>query len=272
MILLVRNDKESMHGCLVFVAAIEFGIILLMFALSACAKTEGWNHIYSQSRILAEALRQMEFLGPLGIHTPLARFPHYLRGDDKAPSPKDLWTTWYFRALCRMAPLRLSTSFGRDHAELRNWIIEKWIDRQIEYHESKENSQQAVHHWFENATTCTFVLVLIAAGIHLLEECFHTEGLRNLCIGTCIIGPAIIAATHGFASQLDVTRLKQRSASMVAILQEQRRRLSSMEFDGNDNEAEGWLLASEVLATASLMMDEAAGWSIIQTNSDVHAG
>ncbi len=33
-----------------------------------------------------------------------------------------------------------------------------------------------------------------------------------------------------------------------------------------------WTLTSEALVTASLMMDETAGWSLIYKNTDIHAG
>lgn len=257
---------------LIATALIELAAIFLMYALSTCSSVEDWNEAYTDSRVLAEALRIMEVLGPMGIHTPLPRLPAYLRGDHSTRGPEQSWSVWYFRALVRMAPLRLIPPDGDRPADFRRTIV-KWIEGQIRYHEENEAKQDKLHHDIEWLSKILFVIVGAMATFHLIELLCGAHHLATLGLLVCVTGPALIAAMHGFASQIEISQLRQRSSSMVKLLEDRKAQIEEMDLQSHPDQAETvWGLASESLAVASLMMDEAAAWSMIYKNTDIHAG
>ena len=88
----------------------------------------------------------------------------------------------------------------------------------------------------------------------------------------CIGGPALIAALHGFTSQMELLRLRARSSSMARLLEERSRTLAALDLSNPAEAGAVWGLATEALATADLIMDETAGWSMLYRNTNIHAG
>ena len=255
------------------VAFVELLILFLMYALSVVSKVEDWHEAYTDSRILAEALRNMRFLGPLGIHTPIPRLPYYLRGERKQKQPEGMWASWYFRALVRMAPLRLRANEKRDLSAVRDHLVDEWIGKQIEYHKKNEVRQEQLEHDIHHLSTWLFRLVLASVVLHIADALFgwHLMFVPTMLI--CVGGPALIAGLHGFASQIEISRLRHRSDSMVQLLEERASVLEALDLASDPAAAKSvWGLANETLVTARMMMEEAASWSMLYKNTDIHVG
>lgn len=254
------------------VALAELGAILLMYALWACSNTEGWHAAYADSRILAEALRMMEFLGLLGVHTPIPRLPYYLQKSESMANPDRLWSIWYFRALVRMAPLRL----GAYDPQASRTLVENKANRgQAEYHRNNATKQDRLHKDIERIVPVLFAAIILCATIHFFSLLSGWEWAPLFVIGLfcCIVGPAVIAAMHGFASQMEIARLQLRSSSMVRLLEERTKSLQSLDLTTDPAGAEAvWGLATEALSTAALLMDETVGWSMLYRESGIHPG
>ena len=273
---------------MVAVAAAEVVTIVLLLALALVSKLEGWQEAYTDTRILAEALRAMKYLGPLGVHTPLPKLPAYLGRDASQTPVQELWSVWYFRALVRQAPLRLDRAAG-DARPLREVLATDWIGdpttpkpaSQIAYHRANVVAQQALHDGGERLTGRCLAVVFVAACGHLIEMVWHAVSepghghgvvLPVVALGLCVGGPALIAACHGLLSQIDTVRLRQRSESMDEILAEHHRALQLVGGGAGAGSAEAvWGLAVQGLAVGSLMMDETADWSLIYRNTDIRA-
>ncbi|MFN9719946.1 MAG: hypothetical protein ACK58L_14695 [Planctomycetota bacterium] len=259
-------------GVLVAFAVAELLVIILMYSISEASKMEDWNMAYTESRIMAEALRMMEHLGPMGVHTPLPRLPYYLRGAKETPEPDRMWSVWYFRALVRMAPIRLHSGHIPSIADHR-MSLEKLVEGQRTYHEKNAARQLAIHHDIESISGLLFVLVFLCVALQLADIANKGHALAAVGLLVCVGAPSLIAALHGLASQIEITRLHQRSASVAALLSEQYRRIEHLDFSKSPDNAETvWGYTAEVLSTASLLMDETAGWSMLYRNSDIHAG
>ncbi|MCP5520954.1 MAG: hypothetical protein H7A46_05345 [Verrucomicrobiales bacterium] len=251
----------------------EVVVIALMFMLSEWSKAEGWNLAYTHARILAEALRMMRHLGPLGVHTPLPRLAPYLQRGSEPPPPEQQWAIWYFRALVRMAPLRLKAPGQGGLEKLREAVADKLIGEQITYHQENGDKQGTLEHDIERVSLGVFVVVLVFALLHFVDVCLEAELLAVPGLIVCVGGPALIAAMHGFLSQIEASRLRRRSASMMTLLAEYRSRLKLLDLKSDPDGSEAvWGLSTEALAVAGLMMDEAAGWSMLYTNAHIHAG
>jgi hypothetical protein len=255
----------------VVAAALEILVIVLLFALAVCSRAENWKKAYTDSRILAESLRMMEHLGPLGVHTPLPRLPHFLRGGTNSPAPESLWSVWYFRALVRNAPLRLNGTPDSSAADFHGSLVENWIEKQILHHRGNTTKQASLHHGVEKLSNLLFGVVFLAAVVHLLDAIVGWHFMFAISLVICVGAPALIAALHGFSSQIEIARLHQRSASMEKILMERKSSIDELDLTGNPVGAEAvWGLATEALAAAAMMMDETAEWSLLYRNTDIH--
>lgn len=252
-------------------AGVEVVAIFLMWTQQGSSTTDGWNTAYTDTRILAEALRMMQFLAPLGVHTPIPRLPNYLRKSENAANPDRLWTIWYFRALVRMAPLRL----GSPDLEASRKQIEKEACRdQRRYHHVNAAKHKHIHDVIENYVPWLFAMVGLCALLHLIDTFLglHIPWMFEVGLLVCVGGPALIAGLHGFASQMEINRLQFRSSSMARLLEERSTALAALDLT-NDKDAEAvWGLASEALTIASLLMDETASWSMLYRNTGIHAG
>jgi hypothetical protein len=274
----ILHVLHASHWLLAIVALAELGAISMMYALATVSRTEGWNSAYADSRILAEALRMMEFLAPLGVHTPLPRLPYYLQKSEDATNPDRSWAIWYFRALVRMAPLRLGPL---DLEAARRQIQEQANLGQRRYHKTNATKQSLLHHRIETVVPWIFLCVFFYTLLHLIDVALpmisdtfglHLPGMFEVGLVIGVGGPALIAALHGFASQIEINRLQLRSSSMQRLLEERSNALQALVLTPADEAEAVWGLANEALATASLLMDETAGWSMLYRNSDIHAG
>jgi hypothetical protein len=264
--------KHAPDGVLIALAVAELAVIVLMYSISEASKMEDWNMAYTESRIMAETLRMMKHLGPLGVHTPLPRLPYYLQGAPETPEPARMWSVWYFRALVRMAPIRLNKTTNISLTEHRN-ALEILVEEQRSYHQKNAARQLAIHHDIEWISGVLFFLVFFCVAIHIADIAYKWHLSAAVSVLVCVGAPSLIAALHGLASQIEITRLHQRSSSVATLLREQYRRIEHLDFSKSPDGAETvWGYTTEVLSTASLLMDETAGWSMLYRNSDIHAG
>lgn len=278
----------------------ELLALVFLFALWRASRFQDWHEAYTDARILAEALRSMKHLGPLGVHTPLPKLPPHLAdiphtgdGLPLAHDPRHLWSVWYFRALVRQAPIRLDRSLLVPHDSKCDELTEKWIGSpsvkepmlgsQMHYHREAAQRNHHVTHWIENLTAGAFILVLVATAMHFLDlwsgvwragKEHHTweKLLHDACFIVGVGVPAALAALTGFLSQIEAIRLQKRSESMIKLLAERYRVLSSFRTDNPNSVEARWLFPIEAAATAGLMVDETAGWALIYKNADIHAG
>jgi hypothetical protein len=253
------------------VALVELTAIFLMWALHLSSTTDGWNDAYTDTRILAEALRWMKTLAPLGVRTPLPRLPYYLRQSEDAANPDRMWSIWYLRALLRMEPLRHGPV---DLAAARDGIDQGIHDEQRRYHRLNARKHRLQHHSIERLFPRLFALVGLCAALHFVDAAtgLHLPKVFELSLFICVGGPALISALHGFASQMELHRLQFRSSSMERLLQERSSALKSLDLSDPTSAEAAWGLAAEALATTTLLMDETTGWSMIYRNADIPIG
>ena len=124
-----------------------------------------------------------------------------------------------------------------------------------------------------SARNWLFGIVFGFALLHLAAAVLHIHRLSAVTLIVCVGGPALLAALHGFLSQIETVRLRERSESMVHLLRDRQQQLRALDLQGTPDSASAvWGLACEALGAAALMMDETAAWSLIYKNADIHAG
>ncbi len=275
------SGESSSHGSIaiwspVTFGFLELGLVVWMFMLSLWSSKRGWRIQFTESRMLAEATRVWEILGTMGLHTPMPNLPHYLKGDYVAPNAEATWSLWYFRALVRQAPIYLDAEFEKRSYASQTETLRYLASNQIQYHSTNAEQQSYVHELIETLSTYLFLAVLGCVVWHLVELITGNDLHASYGIAICIGGPFLIALLHGFESQMEIQRLRQRSSSVRKLLET---RLAEIERLQNRVEKQGeftiedrWHLLREGLETGSILIDETAGWSMLYRARDIHAG
>src|SRR5262249_46082748 len=96
--LMGREDAPLWSG--ITLGALELTAIVGIILNVRQAHKEDWQLKAINYRYLAEMLRQMDFLAPLGCSTPSSRAPIQWAAHD----PRQTWMSWLFRAVVREAP------------------------------------------------------------------------------------------------------------------------------------------------------------------------
>lgn len=299
------HQRGAAESWLFVVGMGEMAALVLLWALSSTSKLEDWHELYTDCRVLSEALRCMTYLAPLGVHTPIPKLPPHVAGEQEGElvhDPRRTWGIWYFRALVREAPiLEGDSSIPKFPAEIQKLLQSEWVGdpsahsstdeanrsipikgNQYLYHLNAGRLHGQMFHGIEATTNTAFFVILAAVVIHLVEGFFPepghepvsnpTSSFNSILFLIGVGGPAFLAALTGFQAQIESRRLMQRSASMLNSLQERFRVLGDVDTSDPDSVTARWGLAREAAATAAVLVNEAADWSMIYKNSDIHAG
>lgn len=233
----------------------ELACIAGIAGLIIAAHKGGWHQRAIDCRLLAEQLRQMRYLWPLGRVTPVSRPPiHHAFGD-----PRGMSANWHFRAQVRlvgMASARFTPEYGRECWEA---IREEWIggaEGQVEYHRRSSERHERMEHGLHMAARVLFGLTAVACIGHLVVHS-HVVG-PWLTLASALL-PAGGGAAHAIASHGEFRRLAERSRSMAAALERTEEELERVRERGV-TEAE---LYRAVSPAAVAMIEEVTDWQIM---------
>lgn len=227
----------------------ELALICLIIAITAVGTRHRWHQRWMELRLLAEQLRQMRFLLPLGLSTPAFSVPdHHRHGN-----PQNTWGNWQLNAAIRAAGLlsaRIDQAFLTTYAR---FLARRELLVQAAYHRANATRCAQIAHRVELASYVLFALTLLACMAHLL---IHDATGRWLTLATAGL-PAFGAAFVGILNQGEFQRIASRSAAMHERLRE----LSdNIEAGGNISLPH---LASIAEEAAETMSGELLDWRLI---------
>jgi hypothetical protein len=198
---------------------VELYLIVSILALLWIAKRDRWHERWIDYRLLAEALRQMEILAPLGRVTPAFEVPPHLDQED----PAHTWFNWYFRATVRHAGLAQARIDDKFLQVYKDGLIFSVVD-QICYHSGNSSKLAKAHHRLHLAATYFFWGTLVACVLHILPMKYLELWMgtwwhetSSLC---AIVLPALGAAVEGIVHQGEFERSSRRSKAMARRLEE----------------------------------------------------
>jgi hypothetical protein len=264
--------------------SIEFALLLTIVQIYRQGRRRRWHERWIDYRLLAEYLRQLFFLIPLGpgeLSSP--HLPKYLSEGD----PKNTWMYWHYQALRREAGL-VSAEFSGPYLEsVRSFLNgREGIRGQIHYHEKNTERLEKLDSRFATFGTVLFTIAIAAAIFaigasvarvlssvywlsgHPIQKflrwyaaLFEKEGMK-VSVGLCAtVLPAFGAALAGLRSQGEFERVKKRSKAMQQTL----RRISrALEARRSTEEGISYASLSLIVAEAGqLMVDELLDWRIV---------
>ncbi len=209
-------------------------------------------------RLLAERLRHLGFLWPLGRTSPVIRVPTHAVLTD----PRPAWVNWWYRALVReagVAPMHLDASTVRALAEQ---IEHDLIDAQLHYNRAAHTLAHQAAHRLHLLPWIPLLLAFAAALAHVLEH-LHVLHLSpatvTMLTGFGILGPAFAAALHGFASQTGYQDIGIRTEASAQQLERFSQRLAQLDLN---KPLASQALGELALSVADVMGEDLAGWRV----------
>jgi hypothetical protein len=244
---------------------VELVLLIAIPIIYATGRWRRWHEKWIDYRLLAEYMRQLFFLIPLGpgeLSSP--HLPKYLSAGD----PKGTWMYWHYLALRReigivggeFSPVYLNSvrSFLDSNAGIRG---------QIDYHENNADRLEKLDSRFRDVGGGLFAAAIVAACIALViwwKDTHHGDVpiSREIIVGLIATSaPAFGAALAGIRTQAEFERVKKRSHAMLQTL----RRICK-ELTARDQGREKISYAALNLIVAEggqLMVDELLDWRIV---------
>lgn len=267
---LERLQKET--AGVIFIVA-ELVLLVSIVIVYAVGRARRWHERWIDYRLLAEYLRQLFFLIPLGpgeLSSP--HLPKYMSAGD----PKTTWMYWHYLALRREIGL-VGAHFSSAYLDsVRSFLNSKdGIRGQIDYHKANAERLEQLDSRFVTLTKSLFVLAIVAA---VIAFCLKISLIRIFLRGIlphrlpgpwavavialiATASPALGAALAGIRSQAEFERVKKRSRAMLQTLQRICKELSPRHPGAqNISYADLNLIVAEA---GQLMVDELLDWRIV---------
>jgi len=194
-------------------ALVEVILIGTALAVVWLGHRRHWHAKWIDYRFLAERFRSALFLAFARVEISALRPPRYL---SLSYSSKD-WMIAAFMSFWSRLP-RPEASGPVGFASLRSFILDAWVDDQIDYHKSTSRRHGRRHSrlaWIGNSM---FGLTFVAA-------LFHFVGLggvfwERILLFVAIVSPAVAGAMGAIRTHREYLRNAQRSQEMARHLEE----------------------------------------------------
>lgn len=259
----VGVQLHGTEGWGVAIAALEVAILALVFLVVARGRTGRFHERWLDYRALAERLRHLTFLWPVGRSSFLARHSRQSWDGD----PVSDWTDWLVRAVVRDTGMPSGTVTAASLEGCRAFLRVHELETQAAYHEATAKALTAVEHRLHPQVELAFGVALVAAVAHLLPllplglgEWHYPGWLSVLLAFATIVLPAFGAARHGFLGQADVVGTSTRAAALAGRLRELQQRLDRL---GPPEELESLPLGDLALEAARVMDADLATWRLV---------
>jgi hypothetical protein len=220
-VMLAREQVDTAIQVLV-----TFGLLALNWVLYMLMAHRHWHERWIDYRSLAEELRHLAFLWPLG--RPLRSIP--LPSEAESEAPQFAWVAWYARAVARQAALFPCVFTPERLNACRSMLVEHFMRPQCHYHGRARDRFLVVQERLHRVALWLFfgMLLLAAADVVLafgapppvagtpLSSGF---GWKVFAAALALVIPYIATSTHGFLSQGDFWNLSRRSHRMCQQLE-----------------------------------------------------
>jgi hypothetical protein len=241
---------------------VDFMILFVNFMLYLRAIHAHYHDRWIDCRSLAEQLRYLGFLWPLGRPLRAIRY----QGDDKTEAPRIAWVGWYARAIARQAGIFPIVFTAERLAECRQMVVDRFIRPQLAYHTRAVRRNRRVHTVLHRVALVLFAGAMLLSAADFISVLWtHVPltqsglskglGLAAVAAAAAILLPGIGTGVHGFSSQGDFWNLGLRSERMTQQLEPLVNTVANtpLTLEALGNVAED---------TAETMRDEVLNWRV----------
>ncbi|HXN27788.1 MAG TPA: hypothetical protein VN902_11745 [Candidatus Acidoferrales bacterium] len=260
---------------------VELGLLIGIATIYSRGRKHRLHEKWIDYRLLAEYLRQLFFLIPLGpgeLSSP--HLPKYMSAGD----PKSTWMYWHYLALRREIGL-VGGEYSPGYLDsVRSFLDSSaGIRGQMEYHEKNEERLEKLDARFRSVEGAFFTAAIASAAFAFVSvllvitaeqyparlpflsqkaEPFLKGDVLTIFVGLlATVFPAFGAALAGIRSQAEFERVKKRSRAMLQTLRHICRELHATYQDG---ERTSYASLNVIVAEAGqLMVDELLDWRVV---------
>jgi hypothetical protein len=242
-----------------FIAA-ELGILVLILVLFVMdRRIYRWHDRWMEYRLLAELIRQLRLLVPLGGGRP---FPNVPVVSTAWASPTQSWMYWQMRAAGRAVGLPQARVTPEYLAECLE-VMAAANSSQIEFHATAALRSRRSAHLLHAGAAVLFLLTLAGIVAHAMIAGFVGSGsvwTRALALCSAVL-PAFASALVAISNQGEFVRLAKRSAAMADLFQKHATEIALLKRGpARPDLPEVAGLASRI---AGAMVDEVADWRVV---------
>jgi len=217
-----------------------------------------WHDRWMEYRLLAELIRELRLLVPLGGGQPSPRQPAHLAA---LFDPAGTWVFWHMRSIARfvgLPPARLTLPYLEDC--MRH--LERVLEEQDGFHDRTNERFERIEHRLHGLGAVCLGGTIVAVSLHLVPL-LAPLGLQLTFF--CAFLPALGAAAAGVLNQGEFARIKRRSRAMLERIRKLRLDLGQLEATAGASSPARSTDAMTRLTSgaAQLMVDEVLDWRLV---------
>jgi len=235
--------------------AIQIAINIVVLLDVTLMKRHRWMERWLDYRAIAERLRCLRFLHPLGLGD--VHKSNFL--DRKRQS----WIDWYVRRCCFALDPPSGQILSRDVPKIAGALVVKEIDVQLAYHrQSFRRFGRLEHRLFVAAYGALAATVMIAVAMGIAAQFVGgIQGIswRQSALLALAVLPAVTTALNGIRADADLVQLVERSALAAVALTRLRRSIRGAVLNYDR-------MAAAATKVSLLMGDELSEWRFMLEN------
>lgn len=251
-------------------AILDAGILVFMVALPILARKRRWHQRWTEYRVLAELIRELRILIPLGRGRPFPRAPAHLAnyGD-----PSRSWMYWRMRAIARAVGLpnaRVDAAYiGEQVEHMLGFIGAPAKDGvpahgQLGFHVVNCHRMEQIHDRLHRWALVLFNVTIAGVVLSWILPLAAPGQIRFVTLWLILISvflPALGAALASINNQGEFARLQRRSRAMAKGFEAMKIRLTEL---AGQPAAPSLADVTDVAAKiAAMMVDENVDWRIV---------
>ena len=253
----------------------ELLVLILIVSLGSLSHWRHWHPRWLEYRVLAELVRQLRLLLPLGGGRPAPRAPAHLitYGD-----PTRSWMTWQLRAVARAVDIPdivvTQTYIGQCLDDLLD-MADGPVQGQLGFHELSHQRSYLAHERLHALTSVLFWSTIVAVLGHFALTFIAPENPapgRWLLVASAV-APAVGAALANINNQSEFARLAKRFRSMAEGFRSLIARITALRARQEQGSRPPDIAEVTRVAKAmtDMMVDENADWRVVVLDLP-HAG
>lgn len=231
--------------------------IYLVIFLSGRNDKYEWHKKFVDYRIIAELMRQMLYLAPLG----------YVTKQIRSTESMDSWFKWHCRAVIRYAALPTRILNRSNLQDYYQYVKKEYVLDQIEYNASKYEIMSRIASRLKKVGIFFFTLGIIVTAarffvytgvqIHLFPKEMYGIKITTFFNMLSMVLPAIGGGMFGILAQCGFENLAQKHKGMITRLQNLNKEMEDLQSEGYDG------TVNIVLQAAELMAYDVNDWRIL---------
>jgi hypothetical protein len=260
--------------------ATELAMLLLIVFLLGFGWRRQWHERWMEYRLLAELIRQLRFLIPMGGGRPFPRVPTHL---GVYGNLTQTWMYWHMRAIARATGIpqaKVNRTYVLDSLDYLAKVVGVTRGGQLTFHMDTEKRSENIAHRLHWASAIFFSLTIGSILLHFvldLSESWrplhwlhdhlssaYREGLQGWLVLASATLPALGAALAGIKNQGEFARLARRSAAMADGFKRFAEQIEALQSAGSSTVNAPKLSQVGSLAgkIADVMVEEVSDWRV----------